>query len=50
MDAGTKVNKVLNLSEDIAYALATPDVRIIAPIPGQVRHRRRGAEQACATS
>src|SRR5204862_233380 len=30
-----KVNKVLNLSEDIAYALATPDVRIIAPIPGK---------------
>ena len=35
VDAGTKVNKVLNLSEDIAYALATPDVRIIAPIPGK---------------
>ncbi|MEX0754211.1 MAG: DNA translocase FtsK 4TM domain-containing protein [Actinomycetota bacterium] len=33
--AGTKVNKVLNLSDDIAYALATPDVRIIAPIPGK---------------
>ena len=33
--AGTKVNKVLNLSSDIAYALATPDVRIIAPIPGK---------------
>ncbi len=32
---GTKVNKVLNLSSDIAYALATPDVRIIAPIPGR---------------
>ena len=32
---GTKVNKVLNLSSDIAYALATPDVRIIAPIPGK---------------
>jgi S-DNA-T family DNA segregation ATPase FtsK/SpoIIIE len=32
---GTKVNKVLNLSGDIAYALATPDVRIIAPIPGR---------------
>jgi len=35
VDAGTKVNKVLNLSDDIAYALATPDVRIIAPIPGK---------------
>lgn len=32
---GTKVNKVLALSDDIAYALATPDVRIIAPIPGR---------------
>jgi S-DNA-T family DNA segregation ATPase FtsK/SpoIIIE len=26
---------VLTLSDDIAYALATPDVRIIAPIPGK---------------
>jgi S-DNA-T family DNA segregation ATPase FtsK/SpoIIIE len=33
--AGTKVNKVVQLSSDIAYALATPDVRIIAPIPGK---------------
>ncbi|MET0801969.1 MAG: DNA translocase FtsK 4TM domain-containing protein [Actinomycetota bacterium] len=33
--SGIKVNKVLNLSSDIAYALATPDVRIIAPIPGK---------------
>ena len=33
--SGTKVNKVLNLSSDIAYALATPDVRIQAPIPGR---------------
>ncbi|HEX6262599.1 MAG TPA: DNA translocase FtsK 4TM domain-containing protein [Actinomycetota bacterium] len=35
VSAGTKVNKVLNLGDDIAYALATPDVRIIAPIPGR---------------
>jgi len=35
VSAGTKVNKVLNLGDDIAYALATPDVRIIAPIPGK---------------
>jgi S-DNA-T family DNA segregation ATPase FtsK/SpoIIIE len=35
VEAGTKVNKVLSLAEDIAYALATPDVRIIAPIPGR---------------
>jgi DNA segregation ATPase FtsK/SpoIIIE, S-DNA-T family len=33
--SGTKVNKVLSLSSDIAYALATPDVRIQAPIPGK---------------
>ncbi|HUL84538.1 MAG TPA: DNA translocase FtsK 4TM domain-containing protein [Actinomycetota bacterium] len=33
--SGTKVNKVLGLSSDIAYALATPDVRIMAPIPGK---------------
>jgi S-DNA-T family DNA segregation ATPase FtsK/SpoIIIE len=35
VEAGTKVNRVLSLSDDIAYALATPDVRIIAPIPGR---------------
>jgi len=32
---GVKVNKVANLSDDIAYALAAPDVRIVAPIPGK---------------
>src|SRR5215204_7137081 len=31
----TKVARVIGLSSDIAYALATPDVRIIAPIPGK---------------
>ncbi|HJP66425.1 MAG TPA: DNA translocase FtsK, partial [Actinomycetota bacterium] len=35
VEAGTKVNKVLALGDDITYALATPDVRIIAPIPGK---------------
>jgi S-DNA-T family DNA segregation ATPase FtsK/SpoIIIE len=35
VEAGTKVNRVLGLADDIAYALATPDVRIIAPIPGR---------------
>ena len=35
VEAGTKVNKVLSLADDIAYTLATPDVRIIAPIPGR---------------
>jgi DNA segregation ATPase FtsK/SpoIIIE, S-DNA-T family len=33
--SGTKVNKVVGLSSDISYALATPDVRIQAPIPGK---------------
>ena len=32
---GVKVNKVTNLSNDIAYALAAADVRILAPIPGK---------------
>ena len=32
---GVKVNRVSNLSHDIAYALATPDVRLIVPIPGK---------------
>jgi S-DNA-T family DNA segregation ATPase FtsK/SpoIIIE len=32
---GVKVSRVTSLSHDIAYALATPDVRIIAPIPGR---------------
>jgi len=35
VEAGTKVSRVLSLADDIAYALATPDVRIIAPIPGR---------------
>jgi len=32
---GVKVARVTNLSHDIAYALASPDVRILAPIPGR---------------
>ncbi len=32
---GVKVARVKNLSDDIAYAMASPDVRIIAPIPGK---------------
>lgn len=32
---GVKVNKVTNLAHDIAYALATPDIRLLAPIPGR---------------
>ena len=32
---GVKVARVTNLAGDIAYALATPDVRLLAPIPGR---------------
>jgi len=33
--AGTKVHKVQALSDDLAMALKTPSVRIVAPIPGK---------------
>jgi S-DNA-T family DNA segregation ATPase FtsK/SpoIIIE len=32
---GVKVNSVINLQKDIAYAMATPEVRIEAPIRGK---------------
>lgn len=32
---GVKVARVTSLNRDIAYAMATPDVRIVAPIPGR---------------
>ena len=47
MSAKLKVSRVTNLASDIAYALATPDVRLLAPIPGksaigvEVPNRRR---------
>jgi len=35
LGAGVKVASVTSLNKDIAYAMATPDVRILAPIPGR---------------
>jgi DNA segregation ATPase FtsK/SpoIIIE, S-DNA-T family len=32
---GIKVSKVANLKDDLAYALAATDIRILAPIPGK---------------
>ncbi len=32
---GVKVSKITSLSKDIAYAMASADVRILAPIPGR---------------
>ncbi len=32
---GTKVAKVANLKDDLSYALATTEIRILAPIPGK---------------
>jgi S-DNA-T family DNA segregation ATPase FtsK/SpoIIIE len=34
---GVKVAKILSLHKDIAYAMASADVRILAPIPGKSR-------------
>lgn len=33
--AGVKVSKILSLSDNLALALATTDIRILAPIPGK---------------
>jgi S-DNA-T family DNA segregation ATPase FtsK/SpoIIIE len=35
LGAGVKVSRVLRLADDIAYALGSPDIRLIAPIPGK---------------
>jgi S-DNA-T family DNA segregation ATPase FtsK/SpoIIIE len=35
LGSGVKVGKVRNLQQDIAYALAATEVRILAPIPGK---------------
>ena len=32
---GVKVNKVTSLAKEIAYSMASHDVRILAPIPGR---------------
>ena len=32
---GVKINKITNLSDDLALALRAPSIRIIAPIPGK---------------
>ncbi len=34
-DIGVKVSRIVNLSDDIALALAAKDIRIEAPIPGK---------------
>ena len=34
---GTKVSKVAALKDDLSYALATTEIRILAPIPGSRR-------------
>jgi S-DNA-T family DNA segregation ATPase FtsK/SpoIIIE len=32
---GVKINKIVNLSDDLALALMAPSIRILAPIPGK---------------
>ncbi|MFZ3063345.1 MAG: DNA translocase FtsK 4TM domain-containing protein [Actinomycetota bacterium] len=35
LGSGVKVNRVVGLADDIAVALASPDVRILTPVPGK---------------
>ncbi len=35
LGTGVKVNRIMSLANDLALALASPDVRILAPVPGK---------------
>jgi len=35
LGSGVKVNRIMSLANDLALALASPDVRILAPVPGK---------------
>jgi S-DNA-T family DNA segregation ATPase FtsK/SpoIIIE len=35
LGTGVKVNRIISLSNDLALALASPDVRILTPVPGK---------------
>jgi S-DNA-T family DNA segregation ATPase FtsK/SpoIIIE len=37
---GVKINRIVNLTDDLALALRAISIRIVAPIPGQGGHRR----------
>ena len=41
---GTKVARIVNLADDLALALKAISLRIVAPIPGKIGGRHRGAE------
>ena len=45
---GIKVSKVANLKDDLAYALAATDIRILAPIPGKTAVGVEVPERAAA--
>ena len=53
---GTKVSRVSGLRDDLAYALATTELRILAPIPGKqavgvdVRTARRTSSRSATSS